>query len=94
MKEAHEEELRDLIENHKKEIETLKSDAQDAKDLAEERLRMELKVNYIFFSSTFKYCFRALITIPVSLLSFFALFTILFLEYFSLLHSFNFFCFL
>lgn len=45
MRETHDEEIRVLVENHKKEMETLQMDAQMEKDLSAERLRIEMKVN-------------------------------------------------
>jgi len=46
MQETHETAIRELENNHMKEIEAVKTEAQEIKEIAEERLRIELKVSY------------------------------------------------
>ena len=45
MQETHEATIRELEENHVKEIEATKTEAQEVKEIAEERLKIELKVS-------------------------------------------------
>ena len=45
MKEHHEQAIRELVQNHRNEIEAVKTEAQAVKELSEERLRIELKVS-------------------------------------------------